>query len=131
MIVFRHPSRKAFSHSRYILFALTATLASACGWSQSQLGEVFGKITDPSGAVITGAKITLSNENTGLKRDAITDVNGQYYVLGLPTGEYSLRVDKEGFQIEIREGIAISTATAAGINLTLQVATVPQQVRLR
>lgn len=128
MIVSFLPPRKVFSHSHYVLFALTAILASACGWSQTQLGTVFGTITDPSGAVISGAKITVSNENNGLKRDAVTDVNGQYYILGLPTGEYSLRVDKEGFQTAIREGIAISTATAVGINSLLQVATLPQQV---
>jgi hypothetical protein len=48
--------------------------------------------------------------------------------VGLPTGRYTVRIDKEWFQTEIREGIAISVAAAVAINLTLQVGRVPQQV---
>jgi hypothetical protein len=55
-------------------------------------------------------------------------MNGQYHVVGLATGKYTVRIDKEGFQTEIREGIVISAAGAVAINLTLQVARVPQQV---
>jgi hypothetical protein len=55
-------------------------------------------------------------------------MKGQYHVAGLPTGKYTVRIDKEGFQTEIREGIAISAAAAVTMNLTLQVGSVPQQV---
>jgi hypothetical protein len=122
------PSRKSASHRRYLLFAISVALVSTWGWSQTQLGTVFGTITDPTGAVITGAQVTVSSLSTGLKRDALSDMKGQYHVVGLPTGKYTVRIDKEGFQTEIREGIVISAAGAVAINLTLQVARVPQQV---
>jgi len=128
MIVFVPPSVKSASHRCYLLFALSVALVSTCGWSQTQLGTVFGTITDPTGAVITGAQVAVSSLSTGLKRDALSDMNGQYHVVGLPTGNYTVRIDKEGFQTEIREGIVISAAGAVAINLTLQVARVPQQV---
>jgi Carboxypeptidase regulatory-like domain len=119
----KSPSRKA-----HILFALSLALVSTCGWSQTQLGTVFGTITDPTAAVITGAQITVSSVNTGLKREARTDVKGRYQVVGLPTGRYTVRIEKEGFQTDIREGIAISPAAAIAINVALQVGRVPQQV---
>jgi len=122
------PSRQSASHRRYLLFAISVALVSTWGWSQTQLGTVFGTITDPTGAVITGAQVTVSSLSTGLKRDALSDMKGQYHVVGLATGKYTVRIDKEGFQTEIREGIVISAAGAVAINLTLQVARVPQQV---
>src|SRR5580704_13423684 len=116
------------AHDPCLLLALFFALVSTCGWSQTQLGAVFGTITDPTGAVIPGAQVTVSSVSTGSKRGALTDTKGQYYVVGLPTGKYTVRIDKEGFQREIQEGIAISPAAAIVINLTLRVGTVPQQV---
>jgi hypothetical protein len=122
------PRTKSLSHSFCLLWALSFGLVSTWSWSQTQLGTVFGTITDPMGAVIPGAQVTVSSVSTGSKRDAFTDTKGQYYVVGLPTGKYTVRIDKEGFQTEIRDGIAISPAAAIAINLTLHVGTVPQQV---
>src|ERR1700751_4097301 len=127
MIAYFRPFTKSASHTTHLLFALSLAWASTCVWSQTQLGTVFGTVTDPTGAVITGAQVTVSSVSTGLKRDALTDLRGQYYVAGLPAGKYSVRIDKEGFQTEIREDVPISAAAIA-INLTLQVGSVPQQV---
>jgi hypothetical protein len=122
------PSTNSLSHGLRLLWALSFALVSTWSWPQTQLGMVFGTITDPTGAVIPGAQVTVSTVSTGSKRDAFTDTKGQYYVVGLPTGKYTVRINKEGFQPEIREGIAISPGAAVAINLTLQVGTVPQQV---
>ena len=122
------PRTKSVSHNLCFLFALSWALVSTCGWSQTQLGTIFGTIGDPTGAVVRGAQVTISSVSTGSKRDALTDTKGQYYVVGLPTGKYTVRIDKEGFQTEIREGITISPAAAIAINWTLRVGTVPQQV---
>jgi hypothetical protein len=125
------PCTKSASDSLSILLTLSLALVSTWSWSQTQLGTVFGTITDPTSAVIPRAQVTVSSVSTGLKRDALTDMKGQYHVEGLPTGKYAVRIDKEGFQTEIREGIAISAAAAVAINLTLQVGRVPQQVTAR
>src|SRR4051812_29531788 len=77
-------------------------LSSLCAWSQTQLATVFGTISDPSGAVIPGAQVTIVNQSTGLKRGSLTDATGQYHLAGFPIGHYSLRVEKEGFQTHAR-----------------------------
>src|SRR3984957_205980 len=90
-----------------MIVALLFTLFSTCAWSQTQLSTVFGTINDLSGAVIPGAQVTIVNQSTGLKRAALTDMTGQYHLAGLQTGNYALRAEKEGFQTQAREGIAL------------------------
>src|SRR5690349_20307763 len=98
MIPFAIACTKPLPYRSCLLLALSLSLLSARGWSQSQLGTVFGTITDRTGAVIPGAEVTVVNVGTGLKRDASTDINGRYHVSGLPPGRYTVRVEKENFQ---------------------------------
>jgi len=83
---------------------------------------------DASGAVISGAQITILNQNTGLKRNASTDMTGQYHIAGLPTGNYSVRVEEEGFQTQVREGIALTSASEIMMNLSMTLGDLKQQV---
>ena len=94
-----------------LLLALLWPSLSARAWPQTQLASVFGTITDASGAVVSDAHLTFVNKSTGLKRDVSTDLNGQYRVTGLPTGSYSARVEKEGFQTQVREELALTSAS--------------------
>ena len=107
---------------------LSFALLPACAWPQTQLATVFGTVTDASGAVISGAQVTILNQSIGLKRDTSTDLTGQYRIAGLPTGNYSVRVDKEGFQTQVREGIALTSASEIVMNLSLSVGDLKQQV---
>jgi len=111
-----------------LLLALSSALFSAPGWPQTQLATVFGTITDTSGAVISGAQVTILNLSTGLKRDTFTELTGQYRIVGLPPGNYSVRVEKEGFQTQVREGISLTSASEIMINLSLSVGDLKQQV---
>ncbi len=111
-----------------LLLALFLALFSSYAWAQTQLGTLFGTVTDTSGAVVPGAEVSVENVSTGLKRGAVTDMKGQYQLAGLPTGRYTLRVEKEGFQTEVREGIALSPGAAIGINLPLVVGKVSEHV---
>jgi hypothetical protein len=115
-------STYSLSKSKSVLFLfLLAALIATPAWAQTQLGTLFGTVTDTSGAVVPGAEVSVENVSTGLKRDGRTDKTGEYQLVGLPTGRYTLRVQKEGFQIEVREGIALSPGAAIGINLSLVV----------
>jgi hypothetical protein len=128
MIASLHPCWKPGCPTTHKLFILSIAMVSTCGWSQTQLGTVFGTITHQTGSAITGAQISVSSVSTGLKRGARTDITGQYQMVGLPTGRYTVRIEKEEFQTWFREGIAISPAAAIAINVALRVGRVPQQV---
>src|ERR1700739_2608084 len=122
-------SAYSLSKSTSVLVSLLlAALIAAPAWAQTQLGTLFGTVTDTSGAVVPGAEVSVENVSTGLKRDGRTDKTGEYRLVGLPTGSYTLRVEKEGFQTEVREGIALSPGAAIGINLSLVVGKVSVHV---
>src|SRR6201997_861552 len=125
-------STYSLSKSNRVLFLfLLAALVAAPAWAQTQLGTLFGTVTDTSGAVVPGAEVSVENVSTGLKRDGRTDKSGEYRLVGLPTGSYTLRVEKEGFQTEVREGIGLSPSAAIGINLSLVVGKVSVHVTVK
>jgi hypothetical protein len=119
---------KHASQRSSIFLALSLVFCSGSALPQTQLATVCGTVTDPTGAVIAEAQVTVSSLNTGLKRAALTDTKGEYRVAGLPPGVYSVRVEKDRFQAQVVEGVALSSGAAVGINLSLRVGTVPQQV---
>jgi hypothetical protein len=122
-----HPASK--SKSVLSLFLLAGLLATPA-WAQTQLGTLFGTVTDTSGAVVPGAEVSVENVSIGLKREGRTDKTGEYQLAGLPTGTYTLRVGKEGFQTEVREGTAVSPGAAIAINLSLVVGQLSDHVTI-
>ena len=69
----------------------------------------------------------IASQGTGLKRNALTDSSGEYRFAGLPTGNYSLRTEKTGFQSQTREGVQLTSAVEVRINLQLAVGDLAQQ----
>jgi Carboxypeptidase regulatory-like domain len=66
--------------------------------AQNATGKVIGTITDQQGAVIAGAKITVTNTATQVTRNALTNQDGYFEVLLLPIGNYRVTVEKDGFK---------------------------------
>jgi protocatechuate 3,4-dioxygenase beta subunit len=121
------PGAKRTSHRRWILSAAMTALSSVAAWAQTQLAIVFGTITDPSGAVVPGASVTIFNPGSGLKRSALSDTAGEYRFFGLPTGTYSLRLEKPGFQSQTREGVEFASAAEVIINSRLTIGAFSQE----
>jgi Carboxypeptidase regulatory-like domain/TonB dependent receptor len=117
-----------FSSRARLRLVFSFALLPACAWPQTEAATVFGTVADPSGAVIPGAQVTILSQSTGLKRDSSTDSTGQYHVAGLPKGNYSVRVQKDGFQTQVREGLTLSSASSLTVNFSLAVGTHPQEL---
>src|SRR5260370_17107850 len=77
------------SKSVLFLFSLAAILA-APAWAQTQLGILFGTVTDTSGAVVPGAEVSVENVNTGLKRDGRPHKTGEHQPVAFPTPPQTL-----------------------------------------
>jgi len=118
---------KRASYRPCIMSAALAALFSVGAWSQTQLATVSGTITDPTGAVVPDVSVTIVSQGTGLKRSALTDSSGEYRFAGLPTGNYSLRMEKTGFQSQVREGVELNSAVEVTINLQLALGEISQQ----
>lgn len=65
----------------------------ARSWAQTATGQIMGTVKDASGAVIAGAKVKVSNEKTGLSREATTSATGDYVFPLLAVGVYSVSVE--------------------------------------
>jgi hypothetical protein len=115
------------SSCRLCLLAAALAFFSVRGWSQTHLATVSGTITDPSGAVVPSVSVTIVSQGTGLKRSALTDSSGEYRFAGLPTGNYSLRMEKTGFRSQVREGVQLNSAVEVTINSQLALGDISQQ----
>jgi hypothetical protein len=73
---------------------LLPTLLSAQGAS----GRIVGRVADPSGAVLAAVKVTLLNEATGIRRDALTSESGDYTFVEVVPGTYTLEYELTGFK---------------------------------
>jgi hypothetical protein len=94
----------------------------------AQTAGLAGMVTDPSGAAIAGAEVTVSNMNTGASRSTTTGDAGWYQVLSLPVGDYEVVVRKKGFAEAIRKGVQIAVGQEATADISLEVGSVRQQV---
>lgn len=87
-----------------------------------------GLVTDPSGAAVAGAIVSIKNVDTGARRVAATDSAGRYLAPQLAVGSYRLRVTKPGFAEVIQNGIHLAVGQAAVVNFHLQIAGVRSRV---
>src|SRR6266849_7908231 len=88
--------------------------------AQVTTGTISGVVQDSSGAVISGATVTVRNQDTGTTRTLTSDAAGRYIVPVLPVGNYEVRGEQSGFQTEIRSGITLTVGREEVINLTLR-----------
>jgi len=110
-----------------LLLAVLIFAAPAAVRAQAS-SSLFGVVTDPSGAAVAGAEITVHDVNTGVDRTTASGDSGSYQVLALPVGDYSITVRKSGFAPELRTGILLSVGQDATANIRLQVAGLQEQV---
>src|SRR5712691_5717443 len=94
----------------------------------AQSASLTGTVRDTSGAVVTGAAVTVKHVDTGLTRTAQADSSGSFSVQSLPVGQYEVTGEKMGFRKEVRNGINLVVAQQAVVDLTLQVGSIDQQV---
>ena len=105
----------------FLLFACFAAMAQ-------QNSEVIGTVTDPTGAAVAGAKLTLTQTETGFAYHSVTNPTGGYQFGGLNPGTYNLQVTAKGFQSYLQTGIVVIVSGTATTNVKLAVGADTQQV---
>jgi hypothetical protein len=68
---------------------------------QSPAGQMGGYVTDPSGAVVVDAKVTVTSSDNGMSRSTVTDSSGHWTVVGLPSGNYKVKLESSGFKTSV------------------------------
>ena len=101
-----------------------APLAAQVGTEAS----IVGVVTDASGAVVPGAQITVKNLETGLQKTAVTDEFGNFTVLALPRGPYSVSVSARGFKTWTLEKTELIVGERKRLSPVLEIGEVSEQV---
>ncbi len=99
---------------------LTLLLVTAMGFAQTFRGAINGTVTDPSGAVVAGAKVKATNTATAVALDSVTTSDGQFAFQDLPLGSYKIEVSAAGFRPSAVDNVSV---TAGGVfTLTVKMA---------
>ncbi|MBZ2185081.1 MAG: carboxypeptidase regulatory-like domain-containing protein [Bryobacter sp.] len=112
-----------------VLILITLLLTGAL-WAQRDLGAITGTITDGTGAVIAGAKITITEQSTGLTFNAESDANGVYIRPLLKAGVYRMEVSATGFRKAIQKDIALAGGDRVGVNISLTIGEITQSIEI-
>ena len=98
--------------------------------AQVLYGFIVGHVTDPSGAAVPGATLTITNKATNQSRQAVTDQAGDYSIADLQTGSYALKVTREGFKTFERAEVPVMLNSATRVDIFLEVGAVTQTVEV-
>ncbi len=102
--------------------ALLVSLAlSNAAYSQLTRGYISGTVTDPSGAVVAGARVTVTNKATNIQNEASSNENGVYRFVAVEPGMYTVAFSAQGFETRKVENIQVGTAQEVVINQSLKV----------
>jgi hypothetical protein len=113
---------------RHILLLLLLALATSLGAYAQENAELTGSVTDPTGAVIPNAKVTITNPATGETRSTTSNGAGLYDFSGLNHGTYTLKVEASGFKQYQKTNVVMNVAATVAENAVLEVGTNNQTV---
>ena len=112
-----------------ILIGLLA--AGGCVFAQTTgTATVLGAVTDSSGSVVAGAKVTVINTGTQFVSNTITTAEGTYYVPYLNPGTYRITIEAAGFKQYVRDGIVLRTNETPRIDVQLEVGNVTEAINV-
>ncbi len=121
------------SSRRFLSLVLSlVVLTSTCIFVQGQstYGSITGSVTDPSGAAVADAQVTLTNMGTAEKRVQPTGPDGLYSFVNLPPGAYRVDIEKQGFKHFARPSVAVEVQQTSRIDAALVVGQVSETVEV-
>lgn len=117
---------KLFKFSLILLLSLTLTSITL---AQRQTGSIYGTVVDEEGNVLPGATVTLSGPSLLGTRTYVTSDTGKFRFPALSPGpKYELKVEMSGFKTTIRKGLIVSVGKSTEVTITLEVATIEEEV---
>ncbi len=96
----------------------------------ARTATLVGTVTDPTGALVPGAKVTVTNTETGFVSNGVTNAEGSYYIPFLAVGAYELKVEAPGFKTFVQRGIDLRAAEVPRIDVKLEVGATSESVQV-
>src|SRR5438876_3443986 len=99
-------------------------------WGQSVYGSIHGTVTDPQGAAVVGATVTVTDQNKGTVQQAATNDSGNYSVTHLIPDPYTVKVEAQGFKASEQKDVVVNADTGARVDLALQLGSATEAVEV-
>lgn len=118
---------------RVFVFLVTAVFVLGCSgvaWSQTVQGVITGVVTDPSGAVVPNASVTITNAGTNISQSATTGSDGSYRFPLVPPGTYTLEVKAGSFATVRATGVVVEASQTVPYNVKLELAKAQQVIEV-
>lgn len=112
---------------RAMVFSLCALFLTASAQAQFK-ASIQGTVMDPQGNAVSGAKVAVTNQDTGIVRDTVASAEGFYRISELPPGKYTVTVEAAGFKTHTSKDVMVEAELTRGLDVTLQVGAVNEQV---
>ncbi len=112
---------------KIVLFLLTGSLAL---YAQSERGNITGIISDPAGAAIAGAELSVISRDTNAVTKATTTSSGEYNAANLPPGVYRIEITAPGFKHFVQQNVVVSAATTVRVDALLQIGQVSESIEV-
>ncbi|HKC72382.1 MAG TPA: carboxypeptidase-like regulatory domain-containing protein, partial [Terriglobales bacterium] len=123
--------RRAINFSSRLLLILLACLSLTAGlWAQKDTGTIAGTVTDPSGAVLAGAKVLVTDVDRGGAFTTTTNQSGEYVASPLKIGRYTVTVEHSGFKRAVSQPVTLDVQQRAVVNVKLQLGQATESVEV-
>ncbi|HXI28276.1 MAG TPA: carboxypeptidase-like regulatory domain-containing protein, partial [Vicinamibacterales bacterium] len=113
---------------RRVLFAYLVAVATTPLTAQTIRGALTGTVTDASGAMVPGATVTVTNQDTGISDSSISNAQGGYTFPLVQPGRYQIAAELQGFKKYLRDGVVVEVAQTTRVDISLQVGAVNESV---
>src|SRR5579883_189218 len=114
--------------SQAVVFIVLGLMSPSFLQAQTVTGTILGNVADSSGAAVPNAQVTVTNQDTGVVRTAVTTAEGVYTVPSLLAGKYSVEAQAQGFTPAQVKDIVLNVGSNSRVDLVLTVGAVTQQV---
>jgi hypothetical protein len=121
----RRQNMRSFRNAGVAILLFVSLLSA-----QGVRATIVGRVTDDTGAVVPGANITVTNVGTNEGRSVTVNDNGEYSILQLAPGQYTLTAEFAGFNKVVRSGIVLETGQQARFDIALKVGAVIEEVQV-
>ncbi|HBY61570.1 MAG TPA: hypothetical protein DEH78_17245 [Solibacterales bacterium] len=113
---------------RFTFTALLAVCLAAPAVAQEFRGTILGRVVDPQLTAVPGAVVAVTQLETSVKRESLTNQSGDYYVPFLLPGTYEVKVSKDGFKAFVRSGIEVRTLDRLRIDVGLDLGAITESI---
>src|SRR6201987_2121380 len=109
------------SKATRVLAAFFCLVCAAIVNAQSTGGRILGRVSDASGAVLAGVRVTAVNQATGVSQEGATNDSGDYAFPQVPVGVYRVEFDHAGFKKNVRRDVNVDLNQVVTLNMAMQI----------